>query len=120
MPSTVKTNFGHLQEHDEQLVRLGVLAEKYFAEDPNTCLLKLRQMAELLAQLVAAKVGLLATPSEAQYDLLRRLEDERIVPREIAQLFGEIRRSGNAANHRLTGDHRLALSSLKIAWQLGL
>ena len=30
-----------------------MLAEKYFADDPNTCLLKLRQLAEPLAQLVS-------------------------------------------------------------------
>jgi type I restriction enzyme R subunit len=52
------TNFAYLQIHDDQLVRLGMLAEKYFPDDPNTCLLKLRQFAELLAQLLAERVGL--------------------------------------------------------------
>ena len=28
-----QSNFTHLNAHDEQLVRLGVLAERYFAED---------------------------------------------------------------------------------------
>jgi len=45
----LSSNFAHLQSHDEQLLRLGMLAERYFTEDPNTCLLKLRQLAELLA-----------------------------------------------------------------------
>ncbi|MCG5052213.1 MAG: hypothetical protein KA712_04570 [Myxococcales bacterium] len=71
-----RTNFAHLEQHDEQLVRLGMLAERYFADDPNTALLKLRQLAELLAQLVAAKVGLYTSREEAQYDLLRRLQDQ--------------------------------------------
>jgi type I restriction enzyme, R subunit len=115
-----RTNFAHLREHDEQLLRLGMLAEKYFAEDPNTCLLKLRQLAELLAQLLASQVGLFVSAQEAQYDLLRRLQDQGILPREVAQLFGEIRRSGNDASHALIDDHRTALSSLKLAWQLGL
>ncbi|MCX6033196.1 MAG: type I restriction-modification system endonuclease [Chloroflexi bacterium] len=114
------TNFALLQEHDDQLLRLGLLAERYFPDDPNTCLLKLRQLAELLAQLTASTVGLYLSPEETQFDLLRRLEDQGILPREIAQLFGEIRRAGNVASHTLTGDHRTALSMLKIAWQLGL
>ena len=59
------TNFAFLQPHDEQLVRLGLLAEKYFADDPNTCQLKLRQFAELLAQLLAARVGLYTTAQES-------------------------------------------------------
>ena len=35
------SNFLFLKVHDVQLVRLGLLAERYFAEDANTCLLKL-------------------------------------------------------------------------------
>lgn len=115
-----RTNFAHLEAHDEQLVRLGMLAERYFADDPNTALLKLRQLAELLAQLVAAKVGQYTSREEAQYDLLRRLQDQGILPREIAQLFGEVRRVGNAANHAIAGDHRTALDVLRITWQLGV
>ncbi len=119
-PPLLTSNFAHLQEHDEQLLRLGMLAERYFPDDPNTSLLKLRQLAELLAQLVATKVGLYQSPEESQYDLLRRLQDQGILPREIAQLFGEVRRAGNAASHAMVGDHRAALAALKITWQLGL
>ena len=97
-----------------------MLAERYFAEDPNTCLLKLRQFAELLTQIVATKVGLYTSPEEAQFDLLRRLQDQGILPREVAQLFGEVRRSGNAATHAIVGDHRTALVTLKLTWQLGV
>lgn len=118
--SSLRTNFAHLEKHDEQLVRLGMLAERYFPDDPNTALLKLRQLAELLTQLVATKVGLYTSREEAQYDLLRRLQDQGILPREIAQLFGEVRRAGNAANHAIAGDHRAALAILKITWQLGI
>jgi type I restriction enzyme R subunit len=63
MPS-LRSNFTHLKEHDEQLLRLGMLAERYFAEDPNTCLLKLRQLAEVMTQIVASHVGLLDRPGE--------------------------------------------------------
>lgn len=119
-PRISQTNFSHLLEHDEQLLRLGMMAEKYFTDDPNTSILKLRQFAELLAQLAASHVGLFISAAEAQYDLLRRLQDQGILPVEIAQLFGEIRRAGNAASHALIGDHRTALGMLKICWQLGL
>ncbi len=114
------SNFAHLQAHDEQLLRLGMLAERYFAEDPNTCLLKLRQFSEVLAQMVASNVGVFERTDEGQYDLLNRLRDHGILPYEIHQLFDEVRRTGNAANHSLAGDHRTALATLKIAWQLGV
>ncbi len=114
------TNFAHLLRHDQQLVRLGMLAERYFTDDPNTAVLKLRQLAELLAQLVATKVGLYTSQRESQYELLHRLQDQGILPREVAQLFGEVRRAGNAANHEIVGDHRTALATLKLTWQLGI
>ena len=114
------SNFSVLSQHDEQLLRLGMLAEKYFADDPNTCLLKLRQLAESLAQMLAARTGLYMSQEETQHDLLRRLQDSGVLPREIYQVFGEVRRAGNAASHDLSGDHRTALTALKLSWQLGL
>jgi len=114
------SNFSVLSQHDEQLLRLGMLAERYFADDPNTCLLKLRQLAESLTQILAARAGLYVSPEETQYELLRRLQENGVLPREVYQMFGEVRRAGNAASHALSGDHRTALTALKLSWQLGL
>jgi type I restriction enzyme R subunit len=117
---TISANFDFLGKHDAQLVRLGALAERYFKEDPNTCLIKLRQFGEVLAQLTAAKAGLLASPEEPQADLLRRLKFERIVPPEVGELFHQLRIAGNRAAHAQADDHAEALSMLKIARQLGI
>ena len=117
---TAASNFAFLGEHDAQLVRLGMLAERYFADDPNTCLIKLRQLTELFAQLIASRTGLYVSDEEGQYDLLRRLQDRGLLPREVAQLFGDVRRAGNAASHASAGDHRTALAMLRITWQLGV
>jgi type I restriction enzyme, R subunit len=114
------SNFSFLKAHDAQLVRLGLLAERYFADDPNTCLLKLRQLAELLAQLTASRVGIFTSAEEKQLDLLRRLQDHGIVPREVGALFHEVRRAGNDANHKLADDHRTALHALRLTWQLSV
>src|SRR5580700_10548899 len=92
-------NFGFLESHDVQLVRLGALAERYFHDDPNTCLIKLRQLGELLAQLIAAKTGVLDSGEETQADLLRRLRFDRLLPDQVADLFHEIRILGNRASH---------------------
>ena len=89
-----QTNFSFLSQHDEQLVRLGRLAERYFPEDPNTCLLKLRQLAEVLAQLTATGVGIFLSADEGQYELINRLRNQGILTAEVAQLFGEVRRAG--------------------------
>lgn len=118
--SSLQSNFLQLKAHDEQLERLGLLAERYFADDPNTCLLKLRQLAEGMAQSVASRVGIYTSSSEKQIDLLRRLQDHGIVPREVGNLFHEIRKAGNDANHNLAGDHRTALMAMRLAWQLSV
>jgi type I restriction enzyme, R subunit len=120
MAAALASNFSFLKAHDEQLVRLGQLAERYFPEDPNTCLLKLRQLAELLAQLTATRVGVYVSAEEKQFELLQRLERQGILTREVAQLFFEVRKAGNDANHALRGDHRTALACLKITRQLGI
>ena len=116
----VSANFEFLRPYDEQLVRLGALAERYFKDDPNTCLIKVRQFAEALAQLTAAKAGLLTTTDEPQADVLRRLKYEQVVPEQPASLFHQIRIAGNRATHSHTGTHAEALASLKFARELGV
>lgn len=113
-------NFAFLASHDEQLVQLGGLAERYFRDDPNTCLLKLRQFGEQLAQHAAARTGLFATADEPQADLLRRLKVERAAPQEVLDLFHQLRIAGNRATHEGAGEHRDALANLKIARQLAI
>lgn len=122
MPAAIPTsaNFGFLAVHDPLLDHLGALAERYFAEDPSTSLVKLRQFAEVLAQRTAARAGLYnATADESQLELLHRLRDYGVLPREIADLFHGLRKLGNVATHDLAGDHREALQQLRIARQIG-
>lgn len=116
----LSANFDFLAKHDRQLVRLGGLAERYFKDDPSTCLIKLRQFGELLAQLTAAQSGLLISPDEQQVDLLRRLRFERVVPASVGDLFHQLRVAGNRAMHRNFGDHAEALTTLKLARELGV
>lgn len=113
-------NFEFLRPHDVQLVRLGALAEGYFRNDPSTCMMKLRQFGELLAQLTAAKTGLFVSIEESQADLLRRLKIERVLSREVSDLFHQLRIVGNKATHQYTGSHAEALTLLKMSRQLAI
>lgn len=114
------SNFDFLNRYDAQLVRLGALAERYFKEDPNTCLIKLRQFAELLAQQLAARLSLFNSPDEPFADLLQRLRAECAMPREAGDLFHQLRISGNQAAHAQRDDHAGALTGLKLARQLAI
>ncbi|MEL7068497.1 MAG: type I restriction-modification system endonuclease [Cyanobacteria bacterium J06581_3] len=116
----ISRNFVFLKVHSIELVRLGSLAGQYFANDPNTCLIKLRQFGEVLAQLVAAKVGLYEEPGERQVDLLRRLKFRGAVTGQAADMFHEIRKKGNDATHDGYDDKGVALNCLKYARSLGV
>ena len=103
-------------------------AEMYLHLDPNTSLIKLRQFGELLAQEIAARNGESTDPDESQEILLRRLSTNGILKQKSSNLFHDIRRDGNKANHpRLDGnkavqcglsDYDRALRRLKDAHQL--
>lgn len=111
----ISSNFAFLKIYDPFLVQLASQAEQYFVSDPNTCLIKLRQFGELLAQLVAAKAGLYENPTENQLDLLRRLESAGAMGGQALDLFHDLRRAGNDAVHGLENRHGVALSHLKYA-----
>ena len=109
-----------MKPYGSQFERLGALAERYFADDPNTCLIKLRQFCELLAQDVAARCGVFTSPDEPQVDLLRRLKVAGVVPIQVIDLFHHVRIAGNRANHAHEDDLNTALNALKIARQLAI
>ncbi len=113
-------NFSYLRAYDEQLVRLGNLAERYFKDDPSTALIKLRQFGEVLAKITAAKAGLYTDAQEQQSDLLRRLKIERVLPDQAADLFHQLRMVGNKATHQNIGTRGDVLSALKVARVLGI
>lgn len=119
MTPSASPNFAFLAAHDELLARFGGQAERYFATDPNTALIKLRQFTEVLAQQVAARSGV---PSDdiSLLDLLSRLWDRGVLSPEVSQLLHGIRKAGNAAAHDNTGTRRDALHQLKMARNLGI
>jgi len=112
-------NFAFLGVHDELLVRYGGQAERYFATDPNTALIKLRQFIEVLAHQTAAHSGVLSHDISL-VDLLSRLWDRGVLTPQVSQLLHGIRRAGNAAAHDNTGTRRDALHQLKMARNLGI
>ncbi|MDA9544274.1 restriction endonuclease subunit R [Bradyrhizobium sp. CCBAU 45321] len=113
-------NFDFLTVHDAKLVQLAARAEYYFQDDPVTAIIKLRQFAELMAKLVAARHGTYEGERETFEAILRRLSFERIIPKAIADVFHTLRKAGNSAVHDAAGNHSDALAALKFARQLGV
>lgn len=117
MPST--SNFDFLKQHDELLFKLAETAERCFVPDPNTTLVKMRQLGEALAQDMAARVGIEFSNNIKQIDLLRELDYTLKLDPTIKDAFHVIRKHGNDANHQFdSSTHRDALAILQLAWKL--
>ena len=113
------SNFVFFESYEASLFKLGLLAERYFADDPETTLIKLRQLSEQLTGLTATTMGRYR-PEETHFETLKRLEAEGIIPSEMARIFHEVRKKGNLATHQSQGNHHQALGTMKLTWQLAL
>lgn len=114
-------NFHFLEYHDPLLARLGETAEQCYIPDPNTTLLKMRQLGEALAQSIAARVGVECGSDIKQIDLLRQLDYQLRLDFRIKDIFHTLRKLGNSANHDITSsNHRDALQALQLGYSLSI
>jgi type I restriction enzyme, R subunit len=85
------------------LVNLAALAERYVFEDPNTALIKIRQLAETLAKGVAAEVGLNIDREQTFLDVERSLRDRGLLDRSLHQIMRTVRLLGTRIQRRFKG-----------------
>lgn len=110
------TNFAFLGEHDALLVELATAGERSFSSDPNTTLIKLRQLGEALAQHMATTLGVEFEAETSQADLLYKLNREMRLDPTMRELFHTLRIEGNRATHEFRTQHKEAMAGLTIAW----
>lgn len=115
------SNFDFLKHHDELLLRLAQTAELCFVPDPNTTLVKMRQLGEELAKNIAARVGVEFGKDVKQIDLLRDLDYALKLDPRVKAAFHTVRKLGNDANHNITSsNHRDAMQSLQLGHALSV
>ena len=102
------------------LAKLAALAERFVFEDPNTAIIKIRQLAETLAKGVAAEVGLPLGSDQSFLDIERALRNRGLLDQQLHQVMRSVRMAGNEAAHELAGDRREALYQLKLVRQLAV
>ncbi|GGX46252.1 type I restriction-modification system endonuclease [Saccharospirillum salsuginis] len=113
-------NFSFLAEHDPLFVELATAAERAFAGDPNTTLIKLRQLGEAMAQHLAASTGIEWNERTSQADLLYSLNRELKLEPTVREMFHILRVEGNKATHQFRTKHREAMSGLVVARKLAI
>lgn len=114
------SNFSFLAEHDDIFVELSLAAERAFSSDPNTTLIKLRQLGEAIAQHIAARVGIEFDDQTSQADLLYKLNRELRLDPTVRELFHTLRIEGNRATHQFRTQHNEAMAGLKLARSLAI
>jgi type I restriction enzyme, R subunit len=116
----VESNFWFLSGHDPVFLTLASMAEQVFAADPNTTLIKLRQLGEAFAKDLAGRAGLQIDERSSQADLIFQLSRELRLEPEIRELFHVLRVEGNKATHGFSTQHREAMDGLKVARELAV
>lgn len=124
LKNAATSNFDFLKQHHPLLAQLCTAAERNFShQDPNTCLLKLRQFGEAIAHHLAAVFDLERSIETKQADLLVTLQRRGHLDRSVADMLHLLRQQGNAATHGFaetpvsTGQ---ALSALRVARELAV
>ncbi|MDZ5455662.1 DUF4145 domain-containing protein [Azohydromonas lata] len=117
------SNFSFLKQppHQPPLFSLASSAEQHYANDPNTCLLKLRQFGEAVARHLFALAGIEEDArGSKQIDRLAEVQRRDFIDRDIAGLLHLLRKEGNAAAHDFVGEQRDALAALRVGRQLAI
>ena len=114
-------NFSFLKYHNKLLVRLAQTAEECFVHDPNTTLMKMRQLGEELAKAVASRVGVQSGANVTQSDLIIALDYAIKLNRDVKSAFNTLRKLGNSAIHDVTSkSHKDALNALQVGYAVSV
>lgn len=114
------SNFSFLAEHDPLFVELACAAERAFVGDPNTTLIKLRQLGEAMAQHIAVLTGIEFDETTSQADLLYKIHRELKLEPIVRELFHTLRIEGNKAAHQFKTQHKEAMQGLVVARKLAV
>lgn len=95
----MESNFRFLNSEYPILFNLGILAERYVHDDPNTSLFKMRLFGEKMVETIFEIHQLVFPYENTAFRRLELLKDEAILEDNILSLFHTIRKSGNQAVH---------------------
>lgn len=115
------SNFEFLKKHHEWLFKLAESAERNYSPDPNTSLIKMRQLGEAIAQSIAARIGVEFGNNVKQIDLLRELDFKLRLDENVRDAFHTMRKLGNTATHTFdSASHRDALKAIMVGHALSM
>ncbi|MCD6388099.1 MAG: type I restriction-modification system endonuclease, partial [Desulfobulbaceae bacterium] len=108
-------NFNFLADRWPLLAEVGDLAENNLYHDPNTSLIKLRMLGEILAKYLLAYENIKDPEDGKAITRLHILASKGIIPERLLPLFHSIRKIGNKATHEAFGSVEVAANHLHFA-----
>ena len=96
----MRSNFEFLKEIEPHILyRIAHLAETYLYTDPNGCLMKLRQFAEVMVNEVFQIEHIVLPYDNNQANRISVLKREGIIEHQLGRILNELRQRGNEAVH---------------------
>ena len=112
------TNFQFLKKDWNILAKIGEMAEYTLHKDPNTAIIKIRQLGEYIAKSMLKVEKLNEPESGSQLDRIKILKTYDLIPEDIENILQLIRKKGNTAVHNMSGNESEAETLLSLVVKL--
>ena len=110
----MKSNFDFLKKDWVDMAQMGEVAEICLYKDPNTALIKIRQLAEFITKAMAILEKNPAVEKLTQVERINWLKDTGYLTNDMALVFHRIRQKGNDAVHKYYSDAKEAAKLLPL------
>nr|WP_314995319.1 type I restriction-modification system endonuclease [uncultured Capnocytophaga sp.] len=115
----MRSNFEFLKDVEPHvLYRIAYLAETYLYTDPNGCLMKLRQFAEVMVNEIFQIEHIVLPHDNNQANRISVLKREGIIEHQLGSILNQLRQRGNEAAHAGFDSVSSAKTNLQIAYKL--
>ena len=115
----MRSNFEFLKNVEPHvLYRIAYLAETYLYTDPNGCLMKLRQFAEVMVNEVFQIEHIALPHDNNQANRISVLKREGIIEHQLGSILNQLRQRGNEAAHAGFDSVSSAKTNLQMAYKL--
>ncbi|KAB7886397.1 type I restriction-modification system endonuclease [Poseidonibacter ostreae] len=115
-----ESNFIFLEQHDPVFFQLASMAEQFFRADPNTTLIKIRQLSEAFSKEIASQLNISPFTYSNQNELLYSIDRQLSLDPVVKDLFHTIRKAGNKAVHEFNTNHKQAIDVLRLGHKLAV
>ncbi len=115
----MRSNFEFLKDVEPHvLYRIAYLAETYLYTDPNGCLMKLRQFAEVMVNEIFQIEHIVLPHDNNQANRISVLKREGIIEHQLGSILNQLRQRGNEAAHAGFDSVSSAKTNLQMTYKL--